>query len=195
MAEIENGAGRMPPPPPRPIEYQDLDDDGGWWLAVLAGVALVVVGIWMLTNLFESVVVLALLVGASLIVGGVAEVFALGGKGGFGWLAWVTGGLLVAAGVAVIAWPDVTLWAITVLAGTTLLLTGVLRVVEALRDRDAGSAPFKLGLGGLGIALGLLILAWPEATLVVLAVTVGVRAVATGLVAIGVGWQSHRLAA
>lgn len=193
MSEIENVAGRMPPPPPRPIEYRDLDDSG-WWLGMLTGVALVVVGIWMLTNLFESTVVLALLVGASLIVGGVVEVIALSGSGGLGWQAWVAGGLLVAAGVAVIAWPDVTLWAITVVAGAALLLTGVLRVIDALTNREAGGSPFRLGLGGIGIALGLLILAWPEATLVVLAITVGIRAVASGLVAIGLSWQMHRLA-
>jgi uncharacterized membrane protein HdeD (DUF308 family) len=194
MAELENAAGGGPPPPPRPIEYRDLDDSG-WWLAMLGGVALVVVGLWMLSNLFESVVVLAILVGASLIVGGVVEVAALGGSGGIGWPAWLAGAFLVVAGAAVIAWPGVTLWAITVVAGAGLLLTGALRVVDALYHREDGRiSTAKLGLGGLGIALALVILAWPEATVVVLAVILGLRAIASGLVAIGLSWRVHRLA-
>jgi len=194
MTDFEDVAGRMPPPPPRPIEYRDLDDRG-WWLAVLAGVALVAVGVWMLTNLFESVVVLALLVGASLIVGGVLEVVALGGSRGLGWLGWLGGGVLILAGVMVMAWPDVTLWVIAFLAGVALLFTGTVRAITALANRDDDTWPVQLGLGGLGMALGAVILAWPDATLVVLAVSVGLRAIASGLVAIGTGWQMHRLAA
>ncbi|HMG43671.1 MAG TPA: DUF308 domain-containing protein [Acidimicrobiales bacterium] len=194
MTDFEDVAGRMPPPPPRPIEYRDLDDRG-WWLAVLSGVALVAVGVWMLTNLFESVVVLALLVGASLIVGGVLEVVALGGSRGLGWLGWLGGGVLILAGVMVMAWPDVTLWVIAFLAGVALLFTGTVRAITALANRDDDTWPVQLGLGGLGMALGAVILAWPDATLVVLAVSVGLRAIASGLVAIGTGWQMHRLAA
>jgi len=194
MTDFEDVAGRMPPPPPRPIEYRDLDDRG-WWLAVLSGLALVAVGVWMLTNLFESVVVLALLVGASLIVGGVLEVVALGGSRGLGWLGWLGGGVLILAGVMVMAWPDVTLWVIAFLAGVALLFTGTVRAITALANRDDDTWPVQLGLGGLGMALGAVILAWPDATLVVLAVSVGLRAIASGLVAIGTGWQMHRLAA
>src|SRR5262245_58384417 len=104
-----------PPPPPRPIEYQDVDSRG-WWVSMLAGIALVLVGIWLLTNLYESVVVLAILVGVSLIVGGFVEA-GVADDAGFGWAGWVAGGLMVAAGVAVLVWPDITLWALAVLAG------------------------------------------------------------------------------
>jgi uncharacterized membrane protein HdeD (DUF308 family) len=54
--------------------------------------------------------------------------------------------------------------------------------------------PFQLAVGGLGIVLGVVVLAWPEATLVVLAVILGLRAIGTGLVAIGIGWQLRRFA-
>jgi uncharacterized membrane protein HdeD (DUF308 family) len=148
-----------------------------------------------LTNLFESVVVLAVLVGISLIVGGLTEILALGGKDGLGWLSWLSGGLSIAAGVVVLAWPDITLWVLAVMAGVGLLAAGFLRIVTALAHRDRSDWPAQLGIGGLGVAVGLVVLAWPTATLVVLAIVLGVRAVVTGLVAIGVGWQMHRLAA
>jgi uncharacterized membrane protein HdeD (DUF308 family) len=185
----------VPPPPPRPIEYTDVDPSG-WWLSLLLGVALVALGVWLLTNLFESVVVLAILVGASLIVGGVTEIVALGGRDGVGWPAWVGGGLVAALGVVVLAWPDITLQALAILAGAAVFVAGALRVVTALVHRQDPGWPVLIALGGLGIALGLLIMAWPDATLVVLAVVLGLRAIASGLVAIGVGfqmWQIHRI--
>jgi uncharacterized membrane protein HdeD (DUF308 family) len=187
------GLGALPPPPPRPIEYRDVDASG-WWASLLVGVLLVGLGVWMLTNLFDSVVVLAWIAGGSLIVGGIVEVIALGGRQALGWVAWLNAALLVAAGIAVLVWPDITLWALALLAGAALLLAGLLHMVWALYHRDDPSWTVHLGLGGFGAALGAVMLAWPDATLIVLAVSLGIRAIATGLIAIGTGWQMHRLA-
>ena len=184
----------MPPPPPRPIEYEDIDDSG-WWLSVLVGVALVVLGLWLLTNLYESTTVLAILVGVSLIIGGVAEIMALGGRDGLGFAAWFGGGLVIALGLAVLAWPDITLWALAVLAGCGLVLAGLMRVTWALEGHRARDDwPLQLALGGLFVVLGLCVLAWPDATLQVLGFVLGVKAIVSGLFAIGTGWQVHRLA-
>jgi uncharacterized membrane protein HdeD (DUF308 family) len=182
------------PPPPRPIELEDVDERG-WWLSILFGLGLVAVGVWLLTNLFESVTILALLVGVSLVVGGIAEIVALGGREGLGWVGWLGGGLVVAAGVAVLAWPDITLWALAVLAGAGLVLEGLVRIAVAFEGhRTRPDWPIEAAVGALGVVLGAIVLAWPGATLVVLALLLGLRAVATGIIAIGVGWRVHRLA-
>jgi uncharacterized membrane protein HdeD (DUF308 family) len=194
MSDIGAGFGQAVPPPPRPVEYTDADPSG-WWISLLGGLALIVLGVWLLTNLFESVVVLAWLVGISLIVAGVVEVLALHGSRGGGAAAWVAGGLLVAAGIAVIAWPDITLWALAVMAGIGLALAGIVELADALRNRARGDMPLQLALGGLTLLLGVVVIAWPEATLVVLAVLLGIRAIGSGLVAIGVGLQLRRLGA
>jgi uncharacterized membrane protein HdeD (DUF308 family) len=181
-----------PPPPPTPVEYVDVDTSG-WWVSIIGGIALLVLGIWLITNLYDSVVVLAWLVGASLIVAGVLEVLALHGERGIGWAVWISGLLLVAAGVAVIVWPDITLWAVAVLAGLGVMLAGLVRVVVAFAERDEPDFVLNLGIGALGIVIGALVLAWPEATLMVLALILGIRFVVSGVVAIGLGWQLHRL--
>lgn len=192
MTDYDAGFDAVPPPP-RPIEYADRDARG-WWISVLGGLALIVLGVWLLTNLFESVTVLAWLIGISLIVAGIVEVLALHAVREVAVAAWISGGLLVAGGIAVLVWPDATLWALAVVAGLVLLLAGILRVVVALADRDSGDMPLQLGLGGLTAALGILVLVWPGQTLVVLAILLGLRAIGSGLVAIGVGLQMRRLA-
>lgn len=178
------------PPPPRPIEHSDLDDSG-WWLSLLIGVPLVVLGLWMLANPFESVAVLAWLVGVSLMIGGLLEIAGLRGAGRPAWLA---GGLLVLAGLVVLAWPDITLGVLAFLAGVSLLLWGGLRLFFAVANHGRAGWIGELVLAALSLVLGVLILVWPEATVVVIAVFFGVRAILTGLLAIGVGWQLHRLA-
>jgi uncharacterized membrane protein HdeD (DUF308 family) len=181
------------PPPPRPVEYRDVDASG-WWVSVLLGVVLVLVGVWLLTNLFESVVVLAWIVGVSFIVGGVAEVLAHRGQRGE-WLAWVGGGLLAVAGITALVWPAITLWALAVIAGLGLILAGCVQVIVGLVDRDRSSFWVQVGLGGFGVLVGVVVLAWPEATLVVLALMLGLRAVVSGVIGIATGWELHRLSA
>jgi len=181
------------PPPPRPVGHRDLDARG-WWMLLLVGVLLVGLGIWMLTNLYDSVVVLAWIAGASLIVGGIVEVAAFGGRQRLGWAAWLGALLLVGAGVVVLVWPEITLRVLAVLAGAALIVAGALRLVAALYDRHNPGWTLDLGIGGFGIALGVVVVSWPDATLIVLAVTLGIRAVATGLHAIGTGWQMRHLA-
>jgi uncharacterized membrane protein HdeD (DUF308 family) len=183
----------MPPPPPRPIEYRDVDPRG-WWVGVLAGAALVVLGVWLLTSPFRSVVILAALIGVSLIVSGIVEALARGGPQDLGWPAWIAGALFVATGIAVLVWPDITLWAVAGLAGVGLILAGLLGVAIALSRRERPGWPGELASAALGVLLGVVVLAWPDATLLVLAVLLGVRAVITGLIAIATGWQTHRLA-
>jgi uncharacterized membrane protein HdeD (DUF308 family) len=194
MSDTDGGFGQAVPPPPRPVEYADADTST-WWISVLGGVALVALGVWLLTNLYESVVVLAWLVGLSLILAGVVELLALHGEAGIGVASWIASGLLVAAGVAVLVWPDITLWALAVMAGAGLVLAGAVQVVLALAGRDRADMPLRIGLAGLTIALGVLVIVWPGATLVVLAVLLGLRAIGSGLISIGIGWQLHRLRA
>jgi uncharacterized membrane protein HdeD (DUF308 family) len=184
--------GASIPPPPRPIEYRDVDARG-WWATILVGFALVALGLWLLTNLYESVTVLALLVGVSLLAGGLLEV-ATANKAGTGWAGWVAGGLLAIAGIVVLAWPDITLWALAVAAGLGLMAGGAVHAFGALRSPRGSDRTVQIVVGVLGVVLGAAVVAWPGATLVVLAVLLGIRALVTGIVAIATGWQLHRLA-
>lgn len=186
-------------PAPGPVELDEgaigavRANVGHWWLAVLLGVLMVGLGVWLLANLVESVVVLALIIGVSLLTGGIVDALVLG-RDRPRWAAWIEGLLLVAAGIVVLTWPDITLWVLVVTGGLSLLLGGVVQVLIAFVHRHRPSWTIDLGLGALGIALGTIVLVWPEATVVVIAVLFGLRAVAVGLIAIGAGWQMRQRA-
>lgn len=134
--------------------------------------------------------VLAVLVGVSLIVSGIVEAIA---RDDLGPAARIAGVLLAVTGIAVLVWPDITLWALAALAGAGLVVAGLAGIAIALIHRDRTGWLGDLGLAILGIAVGGVVLTWPDATLVVLAILVGVRAIGTGLIAVATGWQAHRL--
>ena len=181
------------PPPPRPIELRDVDARGGW-LSIAAGVVLVALGIWLLANPFTSVMILAVIVGASLIVSGVVEILGRWGSHDLGWGAWVGGGLLVAAGVVILVWPDITLWAVAAVVGASLVLAGLVGIAVALTSRqDHPEWVAGLALGILVVVVGLVVVAWPEATLLILALLFGLRTLITGIISIALGWQVLRL--
>ena len=56
-------------------------------------------------------------------------------------MAWLDAALLIGAGLVLLVWPDITLWALAVLAGAALMVAGAFRMVAALYNRDDPSGP------------------------------------------------------
>jgi len=147
-----------------------------WWLAAGLGVVAVVLGILLTTRPLSSLAVLAVYAGASCIAIGVAEFFA--DRIRFGkllGLAWLVLGVVVLAGVG----RSVAL--LPVVLAIALLVSGVLRIVRSapVGTWDARVAGILLGLAEL--ALGALVLWWPDVTLVMVAVVFGVRTAVLGV--------------
>lgn len=86
--------------------------------------------------------------------------------------------LLVA--LVVLVWPGATITVLSVLVGLVLVLDGALDLWDA--RRLAGTARWNGLLGGLSVAvLGVLALAWPDISVLVLAVLFGMRVLLTGV--------------
>ncbi len=107
------------------------------------------------------------------------------------------GAIWLVAAVAALVWPDVTLWALAVAVGIGLIVGGVAEVLFAFRYRR--ELP-RWGLwwldGWLSVVIGVCALVWPEATVVVLAVLLGIRLVLRGCatVSFGLGLRElHRM--
>ena len=144
------------------------------------GAAAVVVGGVLIFNPYAAVRTLALLLGLSLVVGGLLEIAA-------GWdsdrrlSSTVLGALLVLGGLLTAFWPGVTLWTLAVLTGLSLLVHGVTRIALAFVGRAKIPHWGWLALAGaVNVVFGVLALSWPGATVVVLSLILGFQIVAFG---------------
>lgn len=181
------------PPPPRPAEYEGVDRSTGTVLVVI-GAALVLLGLVLLANPFAAIWILGVLIGLSLIVGGIAELAATKSTPGSRWPGLVIGGLVIVAGIAAAVWPGATVWVLAVVAGLGLVVTGAITLIGALVGGAEGRG-LRLVLGGVSLVIGIAVLAWPDATLLVLALLIGLRTLVNGVVSIGIGINIRRYAA
>jgi len=163
---------------------------------VALGIAAVLVGIVLMANPFAAARTLALLIGLGLVVTGCLEI-ALGWGTGHRGPALALGAVLVVGGVLAAAWPDVTLWTIAVVTGLSLVLHGIARTALAVAARSQVPGWGWLALAGvLNVVVGVLALSWPEATIVVLSVVLGLEVLLFGvllLVAAVVGSSRSRV--
>lgn len=181
------------PPPPRPAEYEGVDRSTGTVLMVV-GAALVVLGLVLLANPFAAIWILGVLIGISLVIGGLAEVAAGRGAPGPRWPSLLIGAVVIIAGLAAAIWPDATVWVLAVVAGLALAVSGAVTLIGALVGHPDGRG-LRLVLGGVSLVIGLAVLAWPDATLLVVALLIGLRTLVNGVVSIGIGLNIRRYAA
>jgi uncharacterized membrane protein HdeD (DUF308 family) len=91
-------------------------------------------------------------------------------------------------------WPDVTLWALAVMVGVGLIIGGVAEVLFAARFRRALPMWGVWWLdGALSVVVGIAALAWPEATILALAILLGLRVLLRGAATITFGLALRRL--
>ena len=158
-----------------------------WWLLLLAGIASSVLGVLLIFRPFKSVVALAWLIGLFLIVSGLAGLLSARRREyGVG-----VAVLSIVVGVVLLVWPDITVQALAVFAGIGYVVRGVLRSAIALVDRSE----FWLGLllvGLLGIALGVAVMVWPDVTVAVIGVVLGIGALVGGIGEIAVALELRK---
>jgi uncharacterized membrane protein HdeD (DUF308 family) len=145
------------------------------------GAATLVIGVVLLFNPVAAAHTLALLIGAALVLGGLLEV-AVGWAAGRGWSALVFGAILAIGGVLAAAWPKPTLFTVALIIGLSLIVHGGVRVGVALLDREEQPGWGWLVLAGaVNIVAGVLVIAWPQATVLVLSLILGAQIAAFGL--------------
>ena len=100
-------------------------------------------------------------------------------------------GILAAAvGIIALAWPSVTVLALVILFAVYAFIAAGLQAARAFSSRTAGSVIGHLLLGLADLAAGVVALAWPGPTALVLVLIVGVWAVIAGLVEIAAAFSA-----
>ncbi len=102
----------------------------------------------------------------------------------------VRGLLAVAVGIVALAWPGVTVLALVILFAIYAFIAGAMEAVKAFSSERAGPVLGHLLLGLVDVGAGMIALAWPGPTALVLVLVVGAWATIGGLVEIYAGFQT-----
>ena len=102
----------------------------------------------------------------------------------------VRGLLAVAVGIVALAWPGVTVLALVILFAIYAFIAAGMEAVKAFSSERAGPVMGHLLLGLVDVGAGMIALAWPGPTALVLVLLVGAWATIGGLVEIIAGLQA-----
>lgn len=163
-----------------------------WWLGLIVGLVSLVGGIVLIAYTGPTLTVIALLVGIELLIGGVFLVVGAFGRPA-GARAWgVLGGALAfIAGVIVLRHPSDSVLVVAMAVGLYLILAGVLRLVGAFEAREGRGWLVLAAL--VDLALGILIVAWPEFGIKTMAVVFGIVLIVRGIALIVIAFALRSL--
>jgi uncharacterized membrane protein HdeD (DUF308 family) len=154
-----------------------------WWLFLLAGLTSLVFGALIL-SIDWSVDGLAAFVGTLFIIQGAAVLITKPLDGGTRATNVVAGLLGIAAGIALLVWPDRGLYTLAVFVGVWIVTSGVVHIVGAFVNRHAPHWWLVLAIGIVEIPIGIWALRRPGLTLAVLITLAGAWSIAIGV------WQA-----
>jgi uncharacterized membrane protein HdeD (DUF308 family) len=148
-----------------------------WWVQLVLGAVCVAVGVALTLRPFTSLAVLVVFVAGSFVASGASELASMQRApiiavlAGLGW---------IAAGILVVAWAGITIHALAIVAGLSLLAGGLSRIAAAVRSSTENRVTDGL-LGLATIVFGALALSWQDVTVLVIALLVGPRTVLFGI--------------
>jgi uncharacterized membrane protein HdeD (DUF308 family) len=164
------------------------------WSTVLFSGALLIVSGVLIFSIDWTVRSLATFVGALFIFHGLIEAATLGVGDRARTAGVVTGVLSALAGVAIVVWPAPGLVAVAIFLGAWLIVTGTVTMSGAFAARQMLASWWLLLITGiLEVALGVLALADPGATLAALITVGGIWAVAAGVSRVVLSFELKRL--
>lgn len=139
------------------------------WVRPLLGIFLVVLGSILALHAAVSIELFVLLIGAGLIFAGGARIVEAftptsAADDAWPWLAYVSGFLLVGAGIATLLWRESTLPMLALAVSLTLLVSGAISLMSVFRRGT--EHPARAAIGSLAALLtGALVVLWPKLSL------------------------------
>lgn len=166
-----------------------------WWLILLRGVLAVIFGV--LTFGWPGLTLLTLVAffGAFALLDGIFSIVAAFTKGAPAprwWLA-LLGVLGIAAGVTTFAWPEMTGLALLLFIAGWSIAGGVLQIIGAIKLREEIEGEWLLIASGVvSVLFGCLVIAFPGAGALGLALAIGAFAVMYGVLLIAFSLQLRK---
>jgi uncharacterized membrane protein HdeD (DUF308 family) len=159
-----------------------------WWLFVVAGVACLAAAVLVIVWPDITLLTFGVILGIYLILAAILEIIdAVTGDPGGRAVSAILGVIALVAGIICIRRPGESLLAIVVVIGIYLIVAGVIRVVRAF-DVTEGRG-WALLVAVVDVAVGCLILAWPDLGLATVAIMFAATMFVRGLFSIVVGFK------
>lgn len=168
-----------------------------WWVILLFGIASALFGVMALVNPVSAGAGLTWAVGVLAVAEGIVGLVGTFSKGAAVSRGWMILYALIslAFGAMAIANPVSMAASIVMVTGVWFVISGVMRIIFAIRVRKEIDNEWMLILGGvLGVLLGLLMLAAPVAGLIVGVIWIGVGALVYGILQIVAAFKVRKLA-
>jgi uncharacterized membrane protein HdeD (DUF308 family) len=105
------------------------------------------------------------------------------------WALGLHGFASVVVGVMILAWPGISVYALTIVFGAYAFATGIVELVAAFRSQGKEERGWLIVRGLAGIGFGVLVLVWPDISALALLYVIGAYAVAFGILAIAASFR------
>ncbi|MEP6481419.1 MAG: lipase family protein [Rhodoglobus sp.] len=152
-----------------------------WVARLVLGLAVVAVGALVLVNPFQSLTALVAIIALALVVDGAARIGRYRSTG-LARLQLVAGLIEIVAAIAIVAWPFISVGTLALVVGVSLIVSGVVNLVHAATHGDRRLANLLLGLAF--VIFGVLVIVWPDVSLIVISVAFAVRMLAFGVMVV-----------
>jgi uncharacterized membrane protein HdeD (DUF308 family) len=163
-----------------------------WWLLAVLGVVSIVCGVLAVVYPDITLLAMGIIFGFYLLLAGVFElVEAIVGDAASRALSAIVGIVALIAGLICLRRPGESLLALVVVLGIYLVVTGIAQLVRAFASVEHRG--WSLLSAVVDVVLGILILSWPDLSLVTLAVFFGISLIFRGAIALVAAWQLRKL--
>ena len=164
-----------------------------WIPLMVFGALAAVLGVWLIVSTNAKTATLAILLALALFVLGLGELVFANGRPR-PWVGYLLGAVFLVAALVTVLRPGKSLYFLAVFVGASMILTGVLQLALALFDRQDIEHWVVLALiGVIGIVAGVLAIAWPDITIWVLGLVIGLRVLFFGVLEMFVANQLRQL--
>ncbi len=165
----------------------------GWLWLVGLGTLWIWFGMFVLSFKVGSLVAVASFVGTAFLFGGITQLLVSSRVPTLRWLSILGGSLGVVAGMVTFAWPDITLYVVSVMVAWYLIVFGTIHLVNALAGPKLAFWWNGLLLGLSELVLGVWATRSWEHSLVTLVTLVGVWAICRGVSEIVAGFTARQV--
>jgi uncharacterized membrane protein HdeD (DUF308 family) len=169
-----------------------------WGWVLFFGIVTLGLGVVVTVRPRDTIYAFAIVLGIWLFVAGLFRIVAAiadsDDTAGSRWLLALLGLVSVIVGILFLRRTDETVTTLAFLIGLFWVVGGIIEFFTAYSDQGSPARPWRIGMGVLAFAAGVVTLVWPNLTLAALAVIMGIWLIIYGLLEIALSFQLRSLA-